>query len=356
MHKLYNFVRPAVFKIDPETAHNMTIKALKAGLVKTSNVSSSPKLRQTIFDLHFDNPIGLSAGFDKNAEVVVPILKLGFGFTEVGTVTPKPQLGNARPRVFRDLESEAVINRMGFPNGGLRVFKPNLTKARNNPSRPDDGIIGVNIGMNKNQPNPVDDYRSLIKELATESDYITINISSPNTPGLRDLQEKEPLTELLKALSKALRQTSNHPPALLVKLAPDLTEEQQKEIAETLMEQNVSGVILANTTLDRPSSLNSEFRDQKGGLSGAPVREKSTDIIRNFYKLTKGQLPIIGVGGISTAEHAYEKIRAGASLLQLYTGMIYQGPEIANNINAGLVTLLEKDGFRSISDAIGVDT
>lgn len=356
MQKFYQLIRPAIFKMDAETAHGLTIKALKTGLVKSCKPVQSSSLEQNIFGLKFENPVGMAAGFDKNAEVIVPLLKLGFGFTEAGTVTPKPQGGNPRPRIFRDPKSGSVINRMGFPNGGVRVFKPNLDKARSNPARPDDGIIGVNIGMNKGQANPVADYRLLLQELAQQADYITVNISSPNTPGLRDLQEKEPLTELLAQLMKTVRRVcGDHPTPILVKLAPDLTEEQQKDIAETLLEARVAGVILTNTTLDRPEFLPEDFRAQKGGLSGSPLRDKSTDIIRNFYKLTKGNLPIIGIGGISTAEHAYEKIRAGASLVQLYTGMIYEGPDIANNINKGLLQRLDRDGFHNISDAIGVD-
>ncbi len=357
MKNLYKFVRPCVFKIDPEIAHSITIKAMKAGLVKSCSARvEDVALSQTVFGLDFENPVGMAAGFDKNAEVIVPVLKLGFGFTEVGTVTPKPQGGNARPRIFRDPPNEAVINRMGFPNGGLREFKPNIDKARSNPARPDNGIIGVNIGMNKGQASPVEDYMDLINELADQADYLTVNISSPNTPGLRDLQEKEALAELLSKLMKLIRRIGgDYPTPLLVKLAPDLNEKQQEDIAQTLIEQQVSGVILTNTTLDRPEFLSEKFRAEKGGLSGAPLRNKSTETIRNFYKLTEGKLPIIGVGGISTAQHAYEKIRAGASLVQLYTGMVYEGPDIANNINNGLLDLLDRDGFSNISQAVGAD-
>ena len=357
MKNLYKLVRPCVFKIAPETAHGMTIKAMKAGLVRSCcpNIDDAA-LGQRIFGLDFENPVGMAAGFDKNAEVIVPVLKLGFGFTEVGTVTPKPQGGNPRPRIFRDPSNEAVINRMGFPNGGVRIFKPNLDKARSNPARPDGGIIGVNIGMNKGQANPVEDYMELVKELADQADYMTVNISSPNTPGLRDLQEKDALSELLSKIMKTIRRVGgDYPTPLLVKLAPDLNEKQQEEIAQTLMENQVSGVILTNTTLDRPDFLPEKFKTEKGGLSGAPLRDKSTDTIRSFYKLTKGKLPIIGVGGISTAKHAYDKIRAGASLVQVYTGMIYEGPDIANDINKGLLNLLDQDGFSNISQAIGAD-
>ena len=352
MIDLYKLAKPLVFKMDPETAHGVTIKALKSGAIKSCKTVKDSSLNQSLFGIQFSNPVGLSAGFDKNAEVISPIINLGFGFTEVGTVTPKPQIGNPRPRIFRDPDSASVINAMGFPNGGLDMFKKNIKTSR----RPSD-IVGINIGMNKEQTNPAEDYCALIRALAPMASYLTVNISSPNTPGLRNLQQKDVLSELLGELMAARKEISGgNSPALLVKLAPDLNEKQQEEIAETLMESKVDGVILSNTTLDRPQSLPETFRARKGGLSGAPVRGKSTDIIRNFYKITGGKLPIIGVGGIQTAEHAYEKIKAGASLVQLYTGMIYEGPNIANNINAGLIDLLKQDGCMNISEAVGQET
>lgn len=354
-NSLYKAIRPAIFKIDPETTHGMTIKALKTGAVRACKIVKSDRLGQNIFGLHFPNPIGLSAGFDKNAEVVAPVLRLGFGFTEAGTVTPKQQDGNPRPRIFRDPTHNAVINRMGFPNGGMEHFKENIKAFLDAPDRPK-GIIGINIGMNKTQTDPAKDYCVLIQELAPFADYLTVNISSPNTPGLRDLQQKDVLLALLEKMMQIRALTCpDNAPALLVKLAPDLTDDQQKELAETLLEANVDGVILSNTTLDRPKTLPDNFRSQTGGLSGAPVRDKSTAIIGNFYRLTGGKLPIIGVGGISSAQHAYDKIKAGASLVQLYTGMIYEGPNIANIINADLLKLLDKDGYTHISEAIGTD-
>ncbi len=345
MFNLYSLMRPAVFKIDPESAHSITLKALKAGVVRSCAKVHSDRLKQDLFGLRFENPVGLAAGFDKNAEVIAPILNLGFGFTEVGTVTPKPQAGNPRPRIFRDPPNEAVINRLGFPNDGLPAFKRNLERAEHV-----SGIVGVNIGMNKDQSDPAADYCALIEALAPLADYLTVNISSPNTPGLRNLQEKEPLTALLRRLTSVRGENG---PALLVKLAPDLSDVQQAEIAGVLMECAVDGVILSNTTLERPEYLSAGFADEKGGLSGAPVRDKSTALIANFYRLTGGKLPIIGVGGVFNAQHAYDKIRAGANLIQLYTGMIYEGPEIANRINAGLIDLLERDGFNNITEAVG---
>ena len=224
MFCLYKYVRPAIFKIDPETAHRLTIKAMKTGVIRPCSIVKSEKLQQNIFNLRFPNPVGLSAGFDKNAEIIAPALNLGFGFTEVGTVTPKPQKGNPLPRLFRDPASGAVINRMGFPNGGVRVFKPNIEAFLNANKRPE-GVVGINIGMNKEQENPVEDYCTLVHELALLSDYLTINISSPNTPGLRDLQQKDILLEMLGQITNTLKDIcTDAPPALLVKLAPDLDE------------------------------------------------------------------------------------------------------------------------------------
>lgn len=354
MSGLYKFARPLLFKIDPETAHHMTLRAMKSGVLPSCDHVRSMALNNEVFGLLFRNPIGLSAGFDKNAEVIAPALKLGFGFTEIGTVTPKPQDGNAKPRVFRDPANKAVINRMGFPNSGLKIFKENLQNYLKNPDH--GGIVGVNIGMNKDQTDPASDYCLLIRELAPLANYLTINISSPNTPGLRDLQHKDTLRALLSRLTETRAETCpQNPPPLLVKLAPDLTEEQQEDIAEALLQSGVDGVILSNTTLDRPDYLSPKFREEKGGLSGKPVRDKSTAIIRNFYRLTNGKLPIIGVGGISNGAHAYEKIRAGASLVQLYTGLVYEGPAVANSVNRELLALLQKDGLAHISEAIGKD-
>lgn len=354
MTQFYKLAQNLIFKIEPEIAHRMMLAAMRTGVVKLCKEPvSSPKLAQNLFGLKFPNPVGMAAGFDKNAQVMAATLQLGFGFAEVGTVTPRPQIGNPKPRVFREPIYNAVINRMGFPNEGLDVFKENI-EAHYKLST--EGIVGINIGMNKDQTDPAADYCALIKALAPLADYLTVNISSPNTPGLRDLQKREILTDLLSKLMAARADLNlENPPALLVKLAPDLNEAQQEELAQTLMDCNVDGVILCNTTLERPDYLSPDFRAQKGGLSGAPVRDLSTAVIRNFAKLTNGKLPIIGVGGISNAEHAYEKIRAGASLVQLYTGLIYEGPTIANTINSGLLDLLERDGFKTISDAVGAD-
>ncbi|MCB1531663.1 MAG: quinone-dependent dihydroorotate dehydrogenase [Alphaproteobacteria bacterium] len=353
MSALYAAARPLLFTLEPEKAHALTLKLMKSGLMPSCKPVENPALEQVLWGLKFPNPLGLSAGFDKNAEVVGPAFKLGFGFVEAGTVTPKPQHGNPKPRIFRDPSNEAVINRMGFPNGGMNAFKANLEKFLAGKNRPA-GVVGINIGMNKSQSEPAKDYGVLIKMLGPMADYLTINISSPNTPGLRDLQKRGPLLELIDTVKEErAKACGDHPPPILVKLAPDLEEAQQQELAETVLEAKIDGLILTNTTLDRPAILPRAFREQSGGLSGVPVRAKSTAVIRNFYQLTKGALPIIGVGGISSGADAYEKIKAGASLVQLYTGLVFQGPTVANSINRDLLSLLQKDGYTHISDAIG---
>lgn len=350
----FKYSKPFFHALDPETAHQAGICALKNGLHPHFDAVDDPRLKVTLWDRQFPNPVGLAAGFDKNAEVMGPMLKMGFGFVEVGTVTPKPQDGNPRPRVFRNAKNEAVINRMGFPNKGLEVFKQNIEKFLETKPRPN-GLLGINIGMNKDQTDPAKDYCFLLRHLGSYGDYFTINISSPNTPGLRNLQTRENLSDLVERL-KEVREKScekNFPPPLLVKLAPDLTMAQQEELAQTALDVGIDGLILTNTTLERPDYLPEKFRGQMGGLSGQPVRQKSTDIIRNFYKLTKGKIPIIGAGGISSGADAYEKIKAGASLVQLYSALVYHGPELANQINNDLLKFLERDGLNSISDAVG---
>lgn len=347
---LFKLGKPFLHALDPETAHQLTIKGLKTGIYPSCTAKPDPRLAQTLWGQSFTNPVGLAAGFDKNADVIAPMLSMGFGFVEVGTVTPKPQAGNPRPRVFREPSHNAVINRMGFPNEGLAVFKKNVEQFRARKS----GLVGLNIGMNKEQTEPARDYTLLIRELGALADYLTVNISSPNTPGLRNLQEPEFLKPLLGELIATRNELANKPP-LLVKLAPDLTEQQQSDIAAVLLDVGIDGVILGNTTLERPDYLSADFRDQKGGLSGAPLTQKSTTVIRNFYKLTNGKLPIIGAGGISSAQDAYDKIRAGASLVQLYSALVYHGPALVGAINRGLADLLQKDGFSKLSEAIGTD-
>ncbi|MCC6598505.1 MAG: quinone-dependent dihydroorotate dehydrogenase [Alphaproteobacteria bacterium] len=353
MVDLYALARPLLFRIDPERAHALTIRAMRQGVFPKCAVLTNSALAQTLWGLKFPNPVGLAAGFDKNAEVLAAAFGLGFGFVEAGTVTPRPQPGNDKPRVFRDPGTQAIINRMGFPGTGATVFKANLEKFLAGKRRPP-GVVGINIGMNKGQSEPSKDYAYLIRMLAPMADYLTINISSPNTPGLRDLQARAPLLELLSVITEERRKACGaHPPALFLKLAPDLDAEKQEELAACALESGIDGLILGNTTLDRPETLPESFRAEKGGLSGQPLTEKSTQIIHNFYALTKGKIPIIGVGGVSSGAQAYAKIKAGASLVQLYTALVFKGPSVANSINEELVALLKEDGFDHISQAIG---
>lgn len=350
---LFNLAKPFLHRMDPEDAHCLTLKALKTGAMPCPARRDDPKLKTTLWNRTFPNPLGLAAGFDKNAEVVGPMLKIGFGFVEAGTVTPKAQDGNPRPRVFRDASTEAVINRMGFPNEGMMIFRNNIEKFLETKPRLL-GIVGINIGMNKGTEDPAKDYCTLVKALGPYADYLTVNISSPNTPGLRNLQDRENLLPLLeKIMEERARACGADAPPLLVKLAPDLKEAQQEEIAGTLLEAKVDGVILTNTTLDRPDYLDGPFREQAGGLSGRPLTDKSTNIIRTFYKLLDKKIPIIGAGGISSAEDAYDKIKAGASLVQLYSALVFQGPDLVPDILSGLSRSLQKDGYTNISQAIG---
>lgn len=354
--RLYPRLRPLLFRMDAETAHRLTIRALKIMPRCGDTTADDPALRVTLWDRAFPNPIGLAAGFDKNAEVVGKVMGFGFGFVEAGTVTPKPQHGNPRPRIFRDPDHEAVINRMGFPNCGMTAFKANLEKFLDTRPRPA-ALAGINIGMNKSQTDPAKDYCLLVRMLGPMADYLTVNISSPNTPGLRNLQEPEAFLELVgQILEERGKSCDRHmPPPLLVKLAPDLDDAQQEALAAAALRAGIDGLILTNTTLDRPDHLPEHFRAQKGGLSGRPLTAKSTAVIRNFYRLTAGKLPIIGAGGVSSAQDAYDKIRAGASLVQIYSALVFQGPGMVKQIKDDLAALLRADGLSSIREAVGKD-
>lgn len=351
--KLYPLLRPLLFTLDAETAHRLTINALKI-LPRATPPVDDPALRVTLWDRHFPNPIGLAAGFDKNAEVIAPMLGFGFGFVEVGTVTPRPQMGNPRPRVFRDPMHQAIINRMGFPNVGMNTFKTNLEKFLDTRPRPN-GLLGINIGMNKSQDDPAKDYCMLVRVLGPFADYLCVNISSPNTPGLRNLQDPAAFRDLVAHVQEErARACGKHmPPPLLVKLAPDLDEAQQESLAQTALDSGIDGLILTNTTLARPDDLPESFRAQPGGLSGRPLTEKSTQVIRNIARLTGGKLPIIGAGGVFDARDAYSKILAGASLVQIYSALAFQGPGMVKTMTSELVNLLKADGFSNIGEAVG---
>jgi dihydroorotate dehydrogenase len=347
---LYKHAAPMLYKIAPETLHKIAITALKSGLMVKRAPVNDPILNQTIWGLDFYNPVGLAAGFDKNAEVPDAILKQGFGFTEVGSVTPRAQPGNPQPRLFRLLEDKAVINRMGFNNEGLYAVAERLKKRQRK------GIVGANLGKNKMQEDAVSDYVVGTRALAPLSDYLVVNVSSPNTPGLRALQSKDQLAELLKAVMGARNEVvADNKVPLLLKVAPDLTDEDKTDIVDVAIETGIDGMIVTNTTIERPDSLRSEHRAEGGGLSGQPLFEPSTQVLKEIAKIVDRRFPLIGVGGISNADQAYEKIRAGASLVQLYTALIYDGLDLVEVINKGLVERLMVDGFTNIKQAIGAD-
>ncbi len=339
-------VFPLLQRLDPERAHNFTIWALRNGFGPERNGADDPRLHQSLWGLKFPNPIGISAGFDKNAEVFDPLLRAGFGFVEVGTVTPRPQLGNPKPRLFRLPEDGALINRMGFNNDGLDPVIARLSNRHG-------GVVGVNIGINRDCTDAERDYALAAGRLAPLADYLVINVSSPNTPGLRALQDKAALQGLIRRTQTALRDSVPTPPPMLVKIAPDLTEDDERDIADVAMTLGLQGLIVSNTTIDRADSLASPHCGEGGGLSGRPLFERSTALLGRLYRMTEGTLPIIGVGGVCTAQDAYAKIRAGASLVQLYSALALQGPTLLPEILDELGNLLTLDGFESVTDAVG---
>jgi dihydroorotate dehydrogenase len=347
---LYSLAKPFLFMFSPENAHSIAIAALKSGIMRAYSDPISSILSQELWGLNIPNPVGLAAGFDKNAEVYKPMLEQGFGFVETGTVTPLAQTGNQKPRIFRLTEDQAVINRLGFNNKGLDYYIAQLKK-RNQAN----GIVGANIGANKLSEEPIDDYVLGLEKVLGLADYFTINISSPNTPGLRKLQGKEALDELLSKLKNVRKNASlKKTPPLLLKIAPDLDEGECEDIAEIVLKHQMDGLIVSNTTLDR-DGLRSGFKEESGGLSGEPLFEHSTKILSDMYRLTQGKIPLIGAGGVSNGAQAYAKIRAGASLVQLYSALVYHGLGLATDINRNLIELLKKDGFSNVTEAIGID-
>ena len=351
MSGLYSLLWPFISRLDPETAHGLAITALKRGLVSGGRSAQDSRLRQRLWGLDFNNPVGLAAGFDKNAEVTEAMLGQGFGFVEVGTVTPEPQPGNPKPRLFRLQRERGVINRLGFNGAGVEVVLNNL------PSRPSRaGPIGVNLGKNKTNDDAAADYFTGVRAFAGQADYLVVNVSSPNTPGLRALQNRNQLAELLDAVLAARAEAApDNPPALLLKVAPDLTEDDKQDIAAVALEKKLDGLIVTNTTIDRPPGLLGRHHGEAGGLSGKPLFAPSTRVLADFYRLTEGGMTLIGVGGVSSGADAYAKIRAGATLVQLYTALVYEGPGLIRRINRDLARLLERDGFAQVSDAVGAD-
>jgi dihydroorotate dehydrogenase len=346
--RLASALMPLARGLDAETAHGLALRALRAGLAGRDAAPDDPVLATRAFGLAFRNPVGLAAGFDKNAEAVLPLMRLGFGFVETGTVTPRPQGGNPRPRLFRLEEDRAVINRMGFNNAGLEAYRARLAAL----PRPLPAVLGANIGVNKEGAEPRRDYPALYAALAPAADYVVVNVSSPNTPGLRDLQGEAALAGILDAIA-AVRGAAS--PPLLVKIAPDLAGEALGPIVEACAARGVAGLIISNTTIARPEGLRGRHRAEAGGLSGPPLFARSTAMLRQAYRLAQGRLTLVGVGGVSGGAEAYAKIRAGAALVQLYAGFAYDGPALIPRIKAELAALLRRDGFAHVAEAVGAD-
>jgi len=344
---MFSILRPFLFSLDPETAHDLAIKSLKLNPLpsKMFEVEDEQMLKIQVFGKNFPNPIGLAAGFDKSAEVYNSLLRLGFGFIEVGTVTPLEQYGNPKPRIFRLEEDKALINRLGFNNDGMEIIKERI---KSNSKR---GLLGVNIGPNKDTKDQKNDFCLGLKNFFDIADYITINISSPNTEGLRDFHDQEKLKDLLIALNAIKKEKKTNIP-LLLKISPDIKDNYISEIVEQATSNNISGIVLTNTTNANRNNLINKNKEE-GGLSGEPLHKISTIMIRKFYKELKGKIPIIGVGGVNSGKSAYEKILAGASLLQLYTGFVYRGPSTAKDIKKELIHILKTEGIKNIKDVIG---
>ena len=348
---MFSKLRPLLFKVDPEKAHTLAIKSLKFNLIP--NVFDEHKndsiFQSTIFGKNLDNPIGMAAGFDKNAEVYNALFKLGFGFVEVGTITPLKQYGNPKPRVFRLVEDEALINRLGFNNHGAEIVKDRIKRNKKL------GLLGINIGPNKDSSDRLNDYLIGLKTFYDDADYITINISSPNTENLRTFHEGNKLQDLLKSIMEEKKNLNSNIP-IAVKVSPDISKDQVSQISEILLDHEIKAIIVSNTSEATRDKLGDIQRHQKGGLSGKPIEEKSNILINEFYKLLKGKIKIIGVGGVDSGQSAYDKFIAGADFVQLYTGMVFNGPNIAGIIKKELKELLIRDGVKNYTEIIGNKT
>jgi len=345
--KLYKKIFPILNLIPPELAHNLAIRFFTnfKNKIKTDDLILNVK----VCNLKFTNPIGLAAGFDKNGKAYDGLMRLGFGFVEIGTVTINPQLGNKKPRIFRLLEDKAIINRLGFNNIGAEKVLQNIEKYD---SANGNGLLGVNLGKNLDSKELIEDYVKLLKIFNRKASYITLNISSPNTPGLRELEQKDNLDKLIKKISLFKRKNSVNIPVFL-KIDPDISKNQLGDIADIVLSSTIDGVIISNTSIHRSNELISKYANEKGGISGLPIKETSNKLLKNFYILTNGKIPLIGVGGISNGKDVYERILNGASLIQLYTSLIYKGPSIVNKIKEELVYLLKKDNYKSLDQAVG---
>ena len=343
---MFKKIRPLIFKFSPEVAHSLAIKALKSNLIPSNKIEEKSILKIKLFGKNIKNPIGVAAGFDKNAEVYNPLFNLGFGFVEVGTITPEAQYGNPKPRVFRLEEDNALINRLGFNNSGSEEISSRVKIDLPN------GLLGINIGPNKDTANRVEDYLKCFRKFYNLGDYITINISSPNTENLRDFHNKNELEELLEAIQKEKSKLKSNIP-IAVKISPDIENDKVENIAEILIKYFVDIAIISNTSDANRENLKNINKLEKGGLSGKPIEKKSNDLIKIFYKMIGKNIKIIGVGGVDSGKSAMEKLLNGASLVQLYTGMVYNGPNIASKISTELNDILKNQGIKNISEIIG---
>ncbi len=342
-----NVISNFLKKINPEKAHKIALLALKYNLVRNTLSNYNEYLKNDVLGLKFDHPVGMAAGFDKDAKCVQQLLNYGFSFVEAGTITIEPQMGNSKPRLFRLENDQAIINRMGFNNRGMEACKQQLAKKYT-------GNVGINVGKNKDSKDSISDYVTLVDEMHKLVDYITINISSPNTPNLRKMQQKSILEKLLIAVNEKIATHKKKVPILL-KISPDINNKNKEEISLLALKHKVSGLIIANTTIGCRSNLQSSYKIEYGGLSGKPLFSLSTQVLRDMYQLTKGRISFIASGGIFNGEDAYRKIKAGASLLQIYTALIYKGFKVIDEINLKLVEMLKADGFNNINEAIGAD-
>ncbi len=353
MPLLASIATALLHSLPPEAAHHAALRLLAAELGPAPSLALRPALAGRLWGLDFPSPVGLAAGFDKDAMALAGLFRLGFGFVEAGTVTPRPQAGNPAPRLFRLAEDQALINRMGFNSAGFDGFARNLGRFRARPAAAT-RLVGINLGVNRDSADPAADYRQGVERLGPLADYLVVNLSSPNTPGLRALQEGAARDRVLAALLAA-RAALDTPPPLLLKIAPDLDDAALGEIGQAALDAGLDGLVLCNTTTARPAGLRSRQRRQAGGLSGAPLRPRALEALRVVYRHTEGRLPLIGVGGIASAADAYARIRAGASLVQLYTGFVYRGPGLLAELAQGLAARLEADGFKTIAEAVGAD-
>mgnify|MGYP001177200609 CR=1 FL=1 len=346
---MFSIIRPYIFSLDPEVAHDLAIKSLKVNVLPKSffRVEDEEMLEVNLLGKIISNPIGLAAGFDKSAEVYNSLFKFGFGFIEIGTVTPKQQLGNPKPRIFRLEKDQALINRLGFNNHGSETVSKRISKNQPN------GFLGINIGPNKETKNKEDDYYICLSRLAAYAGYITINISSPNTEGLRDFHDQKEMKKLLTGINKIIQEKKIDCP-IAIKISPDIDDDEIGKIVKLVSDHKIQAIVVSNTTDSNRENLSDIKKHEGGGLSGQPLKDISTKLIKKFYKETRGKVKIIGVGGVDSGESAFEKITAGADAIQLYTGMVYKGPGIVKDIKKDLISILKKESLKNISEAVGI--